>query len=440
MMDIDDLYTLFREHPVISTDSRNLPDGCIFFALKGPNFDGNRFAAESLAQGAAYAITDDPATAAGNPRLILVKNVLECLQQLANYHRRKLRVPVIAITGTNGKTTTKELIATVLRRKYQVTATQGNLNNHIGVPVTLLGMDSKTELSIIEMGANHPGEIAALCQIAEPDYGIITNIGKAHLEGFGSFEGVVRTKSELYGFLRDNGGKCFINTDNELLVRQAAGLEQLSFGTTGEAELRGIPEEGSWYLTVRALFPKGWLYLRSKLVGSYNFENILAAARIGLHFGVGPTDIQKAIELYEPGNNRSQLMQKGSNRIIMDAYNANPTSMTAALKNFAAISHPRKVLILGDMLELGSYAREEHQKIADLIKNEDLCSVFLVGSHFSTVDAASAIKFETSTQLAGYLASQKPLTDSLILIKGSRGIQLEKVLEKLDAGQGKSCQ
>ena len=439
-MDIDDLYTLFREHPVISTDSRNLPDGCIFFALKGPNFDGNRFAAESLAQGAAYAITDDPATAAGNPRLILVKNVLECLQQLANYHRRKLRVPVIAITGTNGKTTTKELIATVLRRKYQVTATQGNLNNHIGVPVTLLGMDSKTELSIIEMGANHPGEIAALCQIAEPDYGIITNIGKAHLEGFGSFEGVVRTKSELYGFLRDNGGKCFINTDNELLVRQAAGLEQLSFGTTGEAELRGIPEEGSWYLTVRALFPKGWLYLRSKLVGSYNFENILAAARIGLHSGVGPTDIQKAIELYEPGNNRSQLMQKGSNRIIMDAYNANPTSMTAALKNFAAISHPRKVLILGDMLELGSYAREEHQKIADLIKNEDLCSVFLVGSHFSTVDAASAIKFETSTQLAGYLASQKPLTDSLILIKGSRGIQLEKVLEKLDAGQGKSCQ
>ncbi len=439
-MDIDDLYTLFREHPVISTDSRNLPDGCIFFALKGPNFDGNRFAAESLAQGAAYAITDDPATAAGNPRLILVKNVLECLQQLANYHRRKLRVPVIAITGTNGKTTTKELIATVLRRKYQVTATQGNLNNHIGVPVTLLGMDSKTELSIIEMGANHPGEIAALCQIAEPDYGIITNIGKAHLEGFGSFEGVVRTKSELYGFLRDNGGKCFINTDNELLVRQAAGLEQLSFGTTGEAELRGIPEEGSWYLTVRALFPKGWLYLRSKLVGSYNFENILAAARIGLHFGVGPTDIQKAIELYEPGNNRSQLMQKGSNRIIMDAYNANPTSMTAALKNFAAISHPRKVLILGDMLELGSYAREEHQKIADLIKNEDLCSVFLVGSHFSTVDAASAIKFATSTQLAGYLASQKPLTDSLILIKGSRGIQLEKVLEKLDAGQGKSCQ
>jgi len=438
MMDIHDLYTLFREHPVISTDSRNLPDGCIFFALKGPNFDGNRFAAESLAQGAAYAITDNPATAAGNPRLILVKNVLECLQQLANYHRRKLRVPVIAITGTNGKTTTKELIAAVLRRKYQVTATQGNLNNHIGVPVTLLGMNSKTELSIIEMGANHPGEIAALCKIAEPEYGIITNIGKAHLEGFGSFEGVVRTKSELYDFLRDNGGKCFINTDNELLVRQAAALEQLSFGTNEDADLRGVPEEGSWYLTVRALFPKGWLYLRSKLVGSYNFENILAAARIGLHFGVGPTDIQKAIELYEPGNNRSQLIQKGSNRIIMDAYNANPTSMRAALKNFTAISHPRKVLILGDMLELGSYAREEHQKIADLIKNEDLCSVFLVGSHFSTVDAASAIKFETSTKLAGYLASRKPLTDSLILIKGSRGIQLEKVLEKLDAGQGKS--
>ena len=430
MMDIQNLYQLFQEHPVISTDSRDIPSGCIFFALKGGNFDGNQFAAESLEKGASYAVIDDPAVAKG-PGLILVDNVLESLQDLARYHRRKLNIPVLAITGTNGKTTTKELVSAVLRRKYTITSTQGNLNNHIGVPVTLLGMSSQTELAVIEMGANHPGEIAALCRIAEPDFGIITNIGKAHLEGFGSFENVIKTKSELYDFLRQKHGKCFINIDNELLVTQAASLDHLTYGTSAKAQLQGFPEESSWYLTIRVLFPKGWLYLKSKLVGSYNFENILAAVRIGLHFGVEPTDIQKAIENYKPRNNRSQLMQKGSNHIIIDAYNANPTSMTVALKNFAKIGHPKKTVILGDMLELGSQAAEEHQKIADIVRLEHFDTVYLVGCHFSAVDAGPALKFDTTELLAEYLDRQNPVTGNLILVKGSRGIRLEKIIDKL---------
>lgn len=429
-MDIQDLYKLFQKHPVISTDSRNIPEGCIFFALKGQYFDGNKFAAESLEKGAAYAVVDDPALVR-RTKFILVNDVLECLQKLAGYHRRKLNIPVLAITGTNGKTTTKELISAVLRRKYAITSTQGNLNNHIGVPVTLLGMTAETELAVIEMGANHPGEIATLCQIAEPDYGIITNIGKAHLEGFGSFEGVIRTKSELYDYLRQHHRKCFINLDNELLVSQASGLEKLTYGRTSGAQLQGFPEDGSWYLTVRVLFSKGWLHLKSRLIGTYNFENILAAARVGVHFGIDPLEIQKAVEHYLPGNNRSQLMQKGSNSIIIDAYNANPTSMTVALNNFIRISHPKKVLILGDMLELGNHAPEEHQKIAGIIRQENFAAVYLVGPYFSATDAGPANKFATTELLAGYLEKQAPFTESLILIKGSRGISLEKILDKL---------
>ncbi|MEL7585590.1 MAG: UDP-N-acetylmuramoyl-tripeptide--D-alanyl-D-alanine ligase [Prolixibacteraceae bacterium] len=429
-MDIQDLYQLFLSHPVISTDSRNISAGCLFFALKGDNFDGNRFAAESLEKGAAYAIVDDPGLneKAG---FIRVDNVTENLQKLANYHRRKLNIPVLAITGTNGKTTTKELISAVLRQKYKIAATRGNLNNHIGVPLTLLGMKEGTELAVIEMGANHPGEIAALCKIAEPDYGIITNIGKAHLEGFGSFEGVIRTKSELYDFLRQNQGKCFVNADNELLLKQSQGLQRFTYGRGPEAELQGVPEEGPWYLTIKAQFPKGWLYLKSKLIGGYNFENILASARIGMYFNIDPVAIQRAIESYTPDNNRSQLIEKGTNRIIMDAYNANPTSMTAALKNFAGIVHPKKTLILGDMLELGDHAAEEHQKIADLVRQENFMQIYLVGHHFAAVDAGTAGKFADSELLAGYLAKQPPLADHLILIKGSRGIRLEKILEKL---------
>ena len=430
-MEIDKLYRIFLQHPVISTDSREIPSGCLFFALKGEKFDGNKFATESLKKGAAYAIIDQP-DLAGDERLILVDSVLGCLQSLANYHRKQLGIKIIAITGTNGKTTTKELASAVLQQKYQVTFTRGNRNNHIGVPLTLLGMTSRTEVAVIEMGANHPGEIAALCKIAEPDYGLITNIGKAHLEGFGSFEGIVRTKSELYDFLRKNGGKCFLNIDNGLLVKQADGLEQITYGSLSGAMLQGMREEGVYFLTVRALFPKGWLYLKSKLIGSYNFENIMAAALIGLYFGVDPLFIQKAIETYQPGNNRSQLMQLRSNNVIMDAYNANPTSMMAALENFRTIKHAKKVLILGDMLELGSQSEKEHQKIADFINKENFFRVFLVGKNFSKTNTREAVKkIQSSALLAAYIEKQAPMENTLILIKGSRGIQLEKVIAKI---------
>jgi len=430
-MNTSELYSLYLQHPVVSTDSRKIPAGCLFFALKGQNFDGNKFARESLGKGAAYAVTDQPDLAT-DKRLIRVDDVLKSLQDLARFHRRQLKTPLIAITGTNGKTTTKELTAAVLRQKYVVTFTQGNLNNHIGVPLTLLNMTKKTELAVIEMGANHPGEIATLCTIAEPDYGLITNIGQAHLEGFGSFEGVIKTKSELYDFLRQNQGRCFINSDNELLLKQAVGLGKLTYGSHQEAQLRGFAEEGGYYLTIRALFPKGWLYLKSKLIGSYNTENVLAAARIGLHFDVDPLDIQKAVESYQPGNNRSQLMQVRNNQIIMDAYNANPTSMQAALKNFSKIKHPHKTLILGDMLELGAHSEKEHQRMADFIKNETFNLVCLVGPCFSGTDAGpKAKKFESTELLADYLEQHSPLENQFILIKGSRGMQLEKILEKL---------
>lgn len=431
-MKIDQLYQRFLDHPVISTDSRKIEQGCIFFALKGSNFNGNKYAAEAIRKGAAYAIVDEPVLPK-HENLIVVDDVLETLQTLAAHHRRKLGVPLLAITGTNGKTTTKELIVSVLRKKYYVTYTTGNFNNHIGVPLTLLKMTFDTQLAIVEMGANHQFEIARLCEIADPDFGLITNIGKAHLEGFGSFEGIIKAKSELFDYLRKKGGTCFVNTDNELLTRQAAGLMQLTYGTSEKAWLRGELHDSGYYLTVKALFPKGWLYLRSKLIGSYNFENILAAACVGKHFGIAPLDIQEAVEQYSPTNNRSQLITKGTNKIIMDAYNANPTSMMASLINFRNIEEDNKTVILGDMLELGEQSPEEHQKIADFLQSLDPLSVFLIGKEFaktSTTDTKTK-KFEHVELLCNYLNQQKPMENNLILIKGSRGIQLEKVLGSL---------
>lgn len=427
-MNIAELYELYQKHPIVSTDSRIIIEDSIFFALKGENFDGNQFAADSLQKGAAYAVIDDPEFAT-DPRIILVDDVLRCLQQLANHHRKTLNTPVLAITGSNGKTTSKELIAAVLKNRFNITFTQGNLNNHIGVPLTLLKMTEETQIAVIEMGANHPGEIAALCQIAEPNLGLVTNMGKAHLEGFGSFEGVIKTKTELYDFLRGNNGKCFVNADNELLMKQSAGLEQLTYGKTEGVQLRGEPEDSSYLLTVKILFPKGWLYFRSQLVGSYNFENIMAAARVGLHFDIDPLLIQKAVEKYTPTNNRSQYIQQGTNRIILDAYNANPTSMLAALQNFKKINHESKIVILGDMLELGEYALEEHQKIADFVTEQNYDDIFLVGPCFCQVETGTkAKKFEKIELLANYLFQQKQMKNNLILIKGSRGIRMEKIL------------
>lgn len=429
-MEISNLYSIFLNHPIVTTDSRNIPANSLFFALKGENFNGNAFAAEALNKGAAFAVIDESAFATDG-RMILVDNVLLCLQQLANYHRNQLGLPILAITGTNGKTTTKELITAVLSKKFKVESTKGNLNNHIGVPLTLLSMTKNTEFGVVEMGANHPGEIKTLCEIANPDFGLITNIGKAHLEGFGSFEGVIRTKSEMYDFIRYKGGKCFLNADNPILVKQAEGIEQIRYGTSTSYFMPGEIASTGNYLVAKALFSKGWLYLNSKLVGDYNFENLLAAACIGKYFGIDPLLIQEAIANYTPSNNRSQLIQKEKNTIIMDAYNANPTSMLAALSNFASIRHDSKCIILGDMLELGESSAEEHQKIADFIETQNFAEVFLVGPQFkNTVNIKEKKKFDQVELLSNYLKTQ-PIENKLILIKGSRGIHLEKILELL---------
>ncbi len=427
-MNIEKLYAIYREYPVVTTDSRNIPTGSIFFALKGANFNGNAFASEALSKGAAYAVIEEPEFAA-NDRFILVSDVLQSLQQLARYHRDQLGLPILAITGTNGKTTTKELVAAVLSKRFRVNYTQGNLNNHIGVPLTILSMTKETEFGVVEMGANHPGEIRQLCKIANPNFGIITNIGKAHLEGFGSFEGVIRTKSEMYDFLRSKKGKCFINADNDLLTQQAATLEQITYGKSTGYFLAGELASTDNHLVVKVLFPKGWLYLKSKLVGDYNFENLMAAACVGKYFEVDPLLIQEALAEYTPSNNRSQLIPKEKNTIIMDAYNANPTSMMAALQNFTTLNGDRKCLILGDMLELGKASAEEHQKIVDYLDEQNFGDVLLVGPQFKqTVSLTEKKKFDNAELLSNYLKTQ-PIENKLVLIKGSRGIHLEKILE-----------
>ncbi len=429
-MEITQLYSIFKEHPIITTDSRNIPANSIFFALKGENFNGNNFAEEALTKGAAFAIVDEK-TAIKNDQTILVDNVLQSLQDLARFHRNQLDIPILAITGTNGKTTTKELITTILSKKYKVSSTKGNFNNHIGVPLTLLSMDETTEFGVVEMGANHPGEIKTLCEIANPDFCLITNIGKAHLEGFGSFEGVIKTKSEMYDFIRAKNGKCFINADNQILMKQANEIEQIKYGIASSYFLSGEIVGNSNYLVIRALFAKGWLYLKSNLIGNYNSENLLAAACVAKYFDVDPLKIQEAIAEYIPSNNRSQLIQKEKNTIIMDAYNANPTSMIAALSNFAHIPQPNKCLILGDMLELGDTSAEEHQNIVDYVDTNEFDDVFLIGTQFkNTTSLKQKKKFDQVELLSNYLKTQ-PIENKLILIKGSRGIHLERILEVL---------
>lgn len=429
-MEITNLYQLFRQYPSVTTDSRNIPDKSIFFALKGDNFNGNKFAGEALSKGAAFAVIDEPEYAISD-RMILVENVLLCLHQLARHHRAQLNLPILAITGTNGKTTTKELIAAVLSKKFNIQFTQGNLNNHIGVPLTILSMTPETEIGIIEMGANHTGEIKILCEIADPDFGIVTNIGKAHLEGFGSFEEIVKTKSEMYNYLSEKDGKCFINADNPLLIKQAKELEHISYGKSSGYFMTGELVTADYNLVVKALFPKGWLYLKSKLVGEYNFENLLAAACVGKYFKVDPLLIQEALEEYTPSNNRSQLIRNEKNTIIMDAYNANPTSMMMALSNFANIKNEQKCVILGDMLELGEASDAEHQKIADFVELQSFSDVFLVGPQFKkTITGKEKKKFDNAELLSNYLKTQ-PIEKKLILVKGSRGIHLEKILELL---------
>jgi UDP-N-acetylmuramoyl-tripeptide--D-alanyl-D-alanine ligase len=432
MITIENLYQLYQKKPNIFTDSRKAKDGGIFFALKGENFDGNNFALNAIADGADFAVVDRN-DLTGNDRIILVDDVLSTLQKLANFHRKQLRIPVLAITGTNGKTTTKELITNVLSQKFKVLATVGNLNNHIGVPLTLLSITNEHQIAIIEMGANHPGEIDFLCSIAEPNFGIITNVGRAHLEGFGSFEGVKKTKGELYKFIEKKGKGIFINNGNEhLMAMSPPNVEKFTYSISHHtAQLTGESVSNELLLVCKVLFPKGWLYIKTNLTGVYNLENVLATCRIGLYFGVDPLQIQKGIESYIPSNNRSQVLQIGNSKIIVDCYNANPSSMEASISNFIQIEKPNKTMVLGDMLELGEDSETEHQKIADLVVRSGITDVYMVGSQFyKTTTPHGYRKYLNVDELLSVIDKQK-LDSRFILIKGSRGVRLEKVIEAI---------
>ena len=426
---IKKLYKLFLQHPKISTDSRNIIEDSLFFGLKGKNFNGNKYAEDALSKGAAFAIIDEKEYQKSS-RFFRVEDVLKSLQELAKFHRQQMHFPIIAITGTNGKTTTKELIKQVLSEKYKTKATTGNLNNHIGVPLTLLSFSTNLEMGIVEMGANHPDEIAGLCEIAQPDYGLITNIGKAHLEGFGSFEGVIRAKSELYSYIKDNKGKIFIIEDNELLKRIGEGIPKISYGTGKNSFAVGTLTKSYPFVNLSFFDRENPINVKSRLVGNYNFENLMAAVCVGKFFNIESNKIKKALEDYQPKNQRSQFLKTESNKIIIDAYNANPTSMTAAITSFAQSPMNNKVLILGDMLELGKDSLIEHERIVGLVKNH-FKSVFLVGEQFCIAAKVSGIPcFNSTNELKTYLI-KNPLKNASILLKASRGIQIEKVLELL---------
>ena len=431
-----ELYSHFLKNPEICTDTREIKKGALFFALKGENFNANQFAEKALNEGCSLAVIDEPAFKKDD-RYVVVENVLETLQQLANYHRRQLSIPVIGITGTNGKTTSKELVNAVLTEKYKVLATKGNLNNHIGVPLTLLQIKKEHELAIIEMGANHQGEIAALCKIAEPTYGMITNIGKAHLEGFGGAEGVIIAKNELYQYIGQHHGKLFVNADNELLMNLSQQNDRITFGTGNNPNYQGVLVESNPFVKLKCKAADDMQPLNEKaliataLIGKYNFENILAAACIGHHFKVDEAAIKKGLEKYIPSNNRSQVMHTKNNLVLLDAYNANPSSMNAAIENFAQMDQPHKLVILGDMLELGEESEKEHKQIVELLKQKNIQKAILVGPHF--IKAASTpfnVFFNSSEEALSYL-KQFPVNNTAILIKGSRGIKLEKLVEAL---------
>lgn len=426
-MEIEELYNRFTECNGLTTDSRHCPEGSMFLALKGETFNGNAFAAQSLAQGCRYAVVDEPQYASPeNPRIILVDNCLETLQKLANYHRRRLGTRMIGVTGTNGKTTTKELIATVLGVKFKVLYTQGNFNNHIGVPLTLLRLKPEHEMAVIEMGANHPGEIKTLVHIAEPDYGIITNVGKAHLEGFGSFEGVIRTKGELYDFLREKGNATiFIQNENPYLNKIAVGLTCVRYGQTPGLDVTGKVVACSPFLHF-SWTAEGVLHeVQTHLIGAYNLDNALAAVAIGRYFGVEDTQICHALSSYVPQNNRSQLVHTASNTLIVDAYNANPTSMMAALENFRQMEAAHKVAILGDMKELGEGSHEEHQKVVDFLKECGFERVMLVGPEFGST-VSSFEHYKDVKEVEALLAAH-PLLECCILVKGSNSMKLSEL-------------
>lgn len=429
-MDIDKLYGIYQQCTGVSTDTRVIKPGTVFFALRGERFDGNRFAAEALQKGAAYVVADDAGLAqAADDRYLIVSDVLKTLQDLAAFHRSRLRIPFIGLTGSNGKTTSKELLSAVLAKKYRVFATKGNLNNHIGVPLSVLSVTAEIEIAVIEMGANHVGEIAALSAIAQPTHGFITNIGKAHIGTFGGFENIIRGKTELYQHLIEHHGVVFINSQNPILMRQAHRFTNPVL----------YPAKGDYYHCelvaadpfVRIRTEAG-REIQTQLPGRYNFENIAVALCIGKYFGVDEAAAAEAVASYVPVNMRSQVVQKGSNVILLDAYNANPTSMRAALENLADMKAERRVAILGDMYELEQEAEKEHRDIGRLLAGLDLTEVYLCGKLMRSAAEVFPIAryFEDKEKLTDYL-KKNPVTQATVLIKGSRGMALETVADFL---------
>lgn len=425
MTSIEQLYEVFLQHPDVTTDSRNCPEGSMFFALKGDNFDGNLYAASALEKGCAVAVVDrKDVVPEGDTRFIMVDDVLATLQALAAHHRRQSGIPVVQITGTNGKTTTKELLSAVLSAKYSTLFTQGNLNNHIGVPRTLLRLRPEHEIAVVETGANHPGEIAFLCQMVQANCGLITNVGRAHLEGFGSFEGVKSTKGELYDDLHRRGCFAFLNTEDADLSAMATehGMETMPY-------VQGEVAECNPMLCVRWYCPaeEQWHTVQTNLIGSYNLANVLSAITAGLHFGVKPALIDKALEEYVPTNNRSEFRKTEHNSLIIDAYNANPTSMAAALENFRQMQAENKMAILGEMRELGADSATEHQKVVDRLATMDLHEIWLVGQEFAKTDCSALQAAHTifaNVEEAKERITSSPVSSRTILIKGSNGTRL----------------
>ena len=427
MNTIERIYELYKKAYTVTTDSRTISKDCVFVALKGEHFDGNDFALKAAEAGVAACVIADRQDLPRHERLFVVDDSLKCLQELANYHRKKLGTPIIGITGTNGKTTTKELVSAVLSKKYNLVYTQGNYNNQLGVPLTLLRVQPGAELAVVEMGASHPGDIRELTEIGEPDYGIITNIGRAHLEGFGGFEGVIRTKNEMYEYIAAHNGLLFVNHDNELLMKLSKDIKKVTYGTNEGADIKGKILSANPYLSVE------WngKHIDTQLVGDYNFENVMAAICIGKYFKVNDDDIVDALSSYCPTNNRSQVIETGRNRVVMDAYNANPTSMSFSIKNFKNICSNDCLLVLGDMRELGKESEQEHDTILKLLEELQFKNVYLVGPEFSKVAKDyNYVKFGNVDELIEYLHSN-PIMGKDVLVKGSNSIHLNKIIDSL---------
>jgi len=433
MITTAELYQHFLNNPLISTDTRNISDGCIFFALKGDNFNANTFAAQAIEKGASFAVVDEEEFAV-NENCLLVDDVLLTLQDLARHHRKQLNIPVIGLTGSNGKTTSKELVNAVLAERYKTFATAGNLNNHIGVPLSILAITNEVEIAVIEMGANHQKEIELLCTIALPTHGIITNVGMAHLDGFGGFEGVKKGKAELYAYLKETNGYTFINRDNAYLLEMSAqaGLSKLIYyGTENGNTIKGMLKSSDPFIEVEWTNHDVSTAVKTNLTGSYNFENILAAICIGDFFDMDPEEINSGLANYQPKNNRSQLTKTDSNTVICDFYNANPSSMMAALNNISVLSADKKTAILGDMFELGPESAIQHELVAKQATQSGLNKIVFIGSHFYAFkDSFEGIFFETPAAAATYLGANR-IGSNLVLLKGSRGMKLESLLEYL---------